>query len=128
MFIDPRESPYHKIISLDENSPQYYPALFKLSRLVLNAKQLELLDSKIEEIERVLGSSIQGVLITLMNFNDARAYFKHFVKNDKGFTVEVKITRFEVMGKLENIRQYVFNELRVIQDEIRFSKVPLAVS
>ncbi|NOR85209.1 hypothetical protein GQ473_03760 [archaeon] len=127
MFIDSRESPYHKIISLDENSPQYYPTLFKLSRLILNEKQLSGMDSKIEVLETVLGASIQAILITLMNFNDARAYFKHFVKNDKGFTIEVKITRFEVMAKLEEIRQYIFNELRVIQEEIRFSKVPLAV-
>lgn len=126
MFIDPRESPYHRIISLDENSPQYYPTLFKLTRLVLNEKQLVGMDNKIKEIESVLGSSIQGILITLMNFNDARAYFKHYVKNKRGFTIEVKITRFEVMAKLEDIRQYIFNELRVTQKEIRFSKVPIA--
>lgn len=127
MFIDPRESPYHKLISLDENSPQYYPTLFKLSRLVLDKEQLAVMDSKILEIETVLGASIQAVLITIMNFNDARAYFKHFIKNEDGLTIEVKITRLEVMAKLEEIRHYVFDELRKVQSEIRFSKVPLAV-
>lgn len=127
MFVDPRESPYHKLISLDENSPQYYPTLFKLSRLVLDKEQLDVMDSKIIEIETVLGADIQAVLITIMNFNDARAFFKHFIKNEDGLIIEVKITRLEVMAKLEEIRHYVFDELRKVQSEIRFSKVPLAV-
>lgn len=127
MFTDPRESVYHKIISLDENSPQYYPTLFKLSRLILTEDHLKVMDKMIKNIETVLGSSMQGILITLANFNDARAFFKHWVKDDKGITREVHISRFEVMAKMEEIRQYIFNSLKEVQKTIRFSKVPVAV-
>ncbi|RLG25218.1 hypothetical protein DRN76_03020 [Methanosarcinales archaeon] len=127
MFTDPRESVYHKIISLDENSPSYYTTLFKLARLILPEKNLAEMDEMIGVIEQVLGGSIMGVLVTIANFNDARAFFKHTVKDKNGITREVHITRFEVMSKLEEIRMYIFESLKEIQKTIRFSKVPVAV-
>lgn len=85
------------------------------------------MDEMIGNIETVLGAPIMGVLVTIANFNDARAFFKHWVKDKKGITREVHITRFEVMAKLEEIRQYIFDSLKDVQKTIRFSKVPVAV-
>ena len=137
---NPNETIFMRILNLNPNDSGYWSNLINYARLLMvdyptDKEQLEKLvynfrrtlceyftptyedfiDLTPPEKLKLKIPDFWMIMMTMNNIDDYTAYFKDSTGN--------KITKHELEGELEKIKQFIFDYLAVIKEQIRFTQV-----
>jgi len=119
------ESLFYQFFKLDPTRPMYYNWVYQLSRSIfLNLE----LNEKVEQMDSLVWEQIE--LPFKANFTAICTAFYHprFMMSKKAYTKigsgydSVKVTRFEMETRLENIKKWIYDEVIALAGLVRFTR------
>jgi len=123
----PVEGWYYSLFNLDPTRPDYYIAVVDLARAIFI--KLHYYD-KITEMEGVIKKYIETPLqrdfISIVNAydNPRIAYLKRAYVRIGDSVDYQEVTKYEIKKRLEIVKQWVYDEISRVSDDIRFTRLP----
>lgn len=119
------ESLFYTFFNLDPDRPKYYNLVFRLGRNIFlqlgfedKAEQLQKMIH--EKLEKPLQSQLFAILEAYYN---PRFYFSKLAYCKVGEGIDTKeITRYEITVVLEEIKDWVYDEITELAQYVRFSQ------
>jgi len=123
----PVEGWYYQLFNLDPTRPDYYVAVVDLARSIFIKLHY---DDKIEQMNMVIKKYVEIPLkrdfVSIVNAydNPRIAYLKRaYVRIGDSIDYQ-EVTKYDIKKRLEIVRQWVFDEVSRISDDIRFTRLP----
>jgi len=120
------ESLFYTFFNLDPDRPMFYNHVFRMGRSIFlqlgkKDKILEL-DNMIKlEIEEVFKSNLYSVLQGY--YNPRFMYSMNaYCKIGEGVDT-VKVTRYDMTIKFEKIKNWIYDEINLLTQDVRFTKI-----
>lgn len=125
------ESMFHTFFQLDPDRPQYYGLVFRLGRSIfmqLGANQkIEELNNMIEnKLESKLNAKLHAILKAYYN---PRFLFSRLSYIRVGAGIDaIDVTRYEIETILEEMKDWVYDEVTNLTPYVRFTRQPDMIS
>lgn len=120
------ENLFHTFFNLQPDRPFYYLHVYRTARSIfLNLGQ----DEKAEELEELIRENIERPFNTnFINLINAYYNFRFLMKKNAyckvGDRIEYqKVTRYDIYLKLEVIKNWCYDELSVMANDVRFTAI-----
>lgn len=132
-FIKPSfvESLFHTFFNLDPDRPQYFNLVFRLGRSIFlqlgfENKAVELEEQIKNKLEKPLSAPLFAILQAYYN---PRFIFSRLAYCKVGTGIDAKeITRYDLTVTLEEIKNWVYDEVTNLTPYIRFTRTGDALS
>ena len=120
------ENLFHTFFNLQPDRPMYYLHVYRLTRSIfLNLGQ----DEKAEELDMLIRERIEkpynANFIHLINaYYNPRFMFKRNAFCKVGDRIDyLKVTRYDIYIKLEGIKNWCYDELSTLANDVRFTAI-----
>jgi hypothetical protein len=120
------ENLFFSLYNLEPERPMYYLNLYRIAKNIFISCNLE---DKLEELNMLIKTEIERPLRTTFQSVNHAYYNPRFLMSKKAYckigdAMEYRmVTRYEIMMRLERIKDWIFDQCSLLSQSVRFSAI-----